>query len=213
MGFIDLSGCEIVSPNTYDLVDDFSEGMSRVRRNGKFGFINTTGIEQIPCMYASALNFSEGLAAVKSERGWGFIDRCNNLVIDHQFEKTALGFREGLCAIVQYNRMGFIDKAGKIRIGYAYDPYLVMNECYLEFREGYCPVKVIGTCDHVYIDTNGDQIGDCYDLAYGFSSGLGLVVKNDKYGFIYSTGELIIPCRFDHAVMFSEDISVVSILN
>ena len=44
-----------------------------VRRNAKYGFIDQTGKEVIPCKYDGASNFSEGLAAVSLEDGWGYM--------------------------------------------------------------------------------------------------------------------------------------------
>ena len=47
--------------------DDFSEcreGLVRVRRNGRYGFIDKRGKVVIPCKYRVVDLFSEGLAAV-----------------------------------------------------------------------------------------------------------------------------------------------------
>ena len=41
----------------------------------KWGFVDLTGKEVIPCRYNRVGRFSEGLAAVDAEGKWGFIDK------------------------------------------------------------------------------------------------------------------------------------------
>lgn len=54
-----------VSPNTFDFIFDFSEGLASVCREGKYGFIDRAGEIKIPLVYDEAYSFSkEGLATV-----------------------------------------------------------------------------------------------------------------------------------------------------
>jgi hypothetical protein len=62
----------------YDFADDFTDGLARVQRNGKYGYINPKGEAAIPLVYDDARNFSEGLASVKQNGKWGFIDPKGN---------------------------------------------------------------------------------------------------------------------------------------
>ncbi len=48
----------------YDELSPYSEGYAAVRKNGRWGYIDTWGREVIPCQYSAALSFHEGLAAV-----------------------------------------------------------------------------------------------------------------------------------------------------
>ena len=49
----------------YDDIGDFSEGLARVCREGKYGFVDKTGREVVSCQYDDAGDFSEGLARVE----------------------------------------------------------------------------------------------------------------------------------------------------
>ena len=53
----------------------FSDGLLIVEKGGKYGFIDVTGKEVIPCIYDEAHSFSEGLAVVKKNGIYGYVDR------------------------------------------------------------------------------------------------------------------------------------------
>lgn len=56
--------------NKYDEVYDFSNGLAKVKRNDKSGFINTKGEDVIPCIYDLAHSFTGGLDLIMT--GVGF---------------------------------------------------------------------------------------------------------------------------------------------
>ena len=61
------------------------EGFAAVRKNGKWGFIDTSGAVMIDFIYDEALSFGQHLAAVKSGEFWGYISKYGNIVIDAVF--------------------------------------------------------------------------------------------------------------------------------
>src|SRR5688572_12734143 len=67
---------QVVKDNLdYDYIYSCKEGMYKVKKNNKFGFINKAGTEVIPPVYADAKDFANGLAAVKTQGSlWGIID-------------------------------------------------------------------------------------------------------------------------------------------
>ena len=111
--------CEILQVNLTEIRDarlakeseriaeeDFSpfrEGLTRVEKNRKWGFIDKTGKVVIAFNYDDAKDFSEGLAAVKLNGKWGFIDKTDKVVIPFKY-KDANQFSEGLAPV------RFIDK-------------------------------------------------------------------------------------------------------
>lgn len=66
----------------YYYAGDFSEGLATVIVGGKYGFIDKTGKQVIPCLYDDAWNFSEGLARVEVGEKWGFVDKYGNSTFD-----------------------------------------------------------------------------------------------------------------------------------
>lgn len=95
-----------------------------VRRNAKYGFIDQTGKEVIPCKYDGASDFSEGLARVYLEDvpfgEYGFIDKTGRVIIP--FTRVAgyyESFHNGLAKVLWesdghwgYKNWGYIDKTG-----------------------------------------------------------------------------------------------------
>jgi len=57
----------ITIPHEYIAAYEVSEGLVKVKNeHGLYGFLNTEGVEVIPCMYADATNFCHGLSFVRS---------------------------------------------------------------------------------------------------------------------------------------------------
>ncbi|MCL2424914.1 MAG: WG repeat-containing protein [Oscillospiraceae bacterium] len=71
-----------------------TEGYAAVKMNGKWGFIDTSGVEVIPFVYDDALSFGQHLAAVKVDGFWGYISLYGHLVINAEFLE-AKGFSGG----------------------------------------------------------------------------------------------------------------------
>lgn len=87
----------IISPE-YEKSRGFSNGLSAVMKNGKWGYINTMGKMVIPPIYIEVRDFHEGKAAVKTDKGWGYIDMDNKTIIPNKFF-DARDFSEGLAAV------------------------------------------------------------------------------------------------------------------
>ena len=132
----------------YERVYELSDGMAKVKVNGKYGFLNEWGNLSIPPEFDDANKFSEGFAGVKIAEKWGYIDKSGKIIIEPQFE-LAGNFSEGLAFVMIEGKYGYIDKAGKIVI----KPKLDMAE---DFRDGKALVQVAGK--HAYIDKKGKYL-------------------------------------------------------
>ena len=93
-------GWQIVGPQ-YEGSGQFNEGLCKVKRDGKWGFIDETGKEVIPCKYSEVKDFSEGLAAVKYQKQWIFLDTAGKTAMDLSklsFSVLKVGvFKDSLC--------------------------------------------------------------------------------------------------------------------
>lgn len=102
----------------YDQLSLFSEGYAAVCKNGKWGYIDKTGQEVIPCKYERANPFHEGLASVLSSygSGYGFIDTTGREAIRHRREIEIPGeFSEGLVVVKNESNDRFfvLDREGR----------------------------------------------------------------------------------------------------
>ena len=206
----------------------------RVRRNGKYGYVDKSGHEVIPCKYDYAGNFREGLAIFEKDDKWGYIDKKGREVIPCKYDRT-FNFSEGLAIVEKDDKSGFIDKegrevipckyddAGSFSDGLAsvkkYDKYGFIDKegiqilpCKYDavgnFSDGLaCVVKDFGIS---YIDKEGRKVIPCkYDLTFNFCEGLAKVEKDAKHGFIDKEGREVIPCMYDAAGSFSEGLAYV----
>ena len=172
----------------------------RVCREGKWGYIDKTGREVIPCKYGYALAFCEGLAIVWKSDKCGYIDNTGREVIPCQYD-DAYNFHEGLAIVRKSGKYGFIDKTGREVVPCQYDD--VWDSC-----EGLTRVRKSGK--YGYIDKTGREVIPCkYDGADDFDEGLARVMKSDKYGFIDKTGNEVVPCKYDIASDFHEGLAIV----
>ena len=182
----------------YDSAWHFSEGRACVKRDGKYGYIDTTGAEVIPCQYTDLSlfwdcdYFSDGLALARKDGKYGYIDTTGKEVIPCQYV-SAGDFSEGLAAVrkdqYSYNH-DIIDTTGAEVTSCRY-------KAIVGFSEGFAPVK--SKDDKMgYIDRTGKEIVPCqYDIAMQFSEGLAFVGNNGRNGFsggyIDTTGKMVLP--------------------
>jgi len=93
---------------TYDDARPFSnEGYAAVKRNGKWGFIDTNGIVMIDFLFDDALSFGQHLAAVRQGEFWGYINKYGHIVIEPVFIE-AKSFSSGSAPVLTQRGWQFI---------------------------------------------------------------------------------------------------------
>ena len=60
----------------------FSDGLAKVKREGKWGYVNNQGEEVVACLYDDIASFSEGLARAEINGKYGFVDKYENDTFD-----------------------------------------------------------------------------------------------------------------------------------
>ncbi|MBI1272266.1 hypothetical protein GC174_17705 [bacterium] len=186
----------------YEDADDFCQGMARVKKDKRIGFIDKSGNQKIPCKFDAAENFSEGLAAARENFGdqWGYIDKSGKYVIEPRFT-MAFPFKEGLARVVVNNKTGYIEKKGNFLIEPIY-------ENGGDFENGKALVRT-GDSDktsQTFIDRKGQKLfGKSFIEALPFSEGLAAVKPEggELWGFIDAGGKMVIAPSFQFAESFS----------
>ena len=228
IGYIDKTGKIVINPQ-YSFSGDFelytfSEGLAVVRLDDKLGFIDKTGKMAVPAQFDDVSPFFDGLAAASLNKKAGFIDRNGKFVINAQFD-GAEPFVNGLAAVKVGGKFGYIDKTGKIVISPQFDkafPFsaeglaLVINDEKIGFinRSGtyaISPQFVLSgwffplPWEFAFFVTN--EIG-----RVSFSDGLAPVKnKTDgKFGYVNSTGNIVIDYQFNEALPFYKGLAYVS---
>jgi hypothetical protein len=180
--YVDLVGPANLSVQG-ERMSDFSCGLARVFRGGRYGFVDTEGKFVVPPSFEDALDFTEGLCAVKVSGRWGFIDRRGTMAIRPQFHGVR-PFSEGKAAASLGEKWGFIDHAGKRVI-----PFRYANA--LSFRDSMAGVYVVSR------STTGT--GSARRMR-----------QRAGWGFIDATGRTIVKPIFDGVRSFSDGLAAVA---
>jgi hypothetical protein len=203
MGFIDAQGNVVIQPqwdatdpdSIYDQLLFCNEGLCKVRKDGKFGFIDYTGRQVIPGQFDNARQFVNGLAAVSMGDQWGYVDKTGRYVINPRFSEAG-NFLSDVAVVQSDGKWGLIDKSGKFAIRPIFDAIGKDG-----FVDGLAVAKLgdkIG-----YIDSHGEfVIAPQFDEADSFSEGRAPVRLGSKWGYINTSGKIVINPQFDRASRF-----------
>lgn len=169
----------------YDELFIFHEGLAKVRKNDKYGFIDKLGQEIIPCKYDKAQEFENGISIVTIDNKEGVINQHGETLIPLIYEKI-FDFGKDSTTIARLDgKEGIINIYGEVIIPFEYE------ECGY-FHEGLAHVKKNGL--YGFINRNNEIIIPCvYDEVDIFSEGLAAVEKNYKWGYIDTIGNVVIP--------------------
>ena len=199
---INKYGKVIASGLDYECGGGFTEGLSLVRKNYKWGYINTEARYVILPSYDEARSFVEGFAAVKFNDGWGFINKKGKEITPFKYDDVG-NFSEGLGAVKLNYKWGYINKKGKEVVTLKYDN--VWN-----FSEGLGAVELnykIG-----YVNKKGNIVVPIkYDTAGPFIEGRAYVSLNGKFGYLNKAGKIKVPFKYDDAYEFSEGLAAVKL--
>ncbi|MBR5822891.1 MAG: WG repeat-containing protein [Paludibacteraceae bacterium] len=171
-------------PIEIDEVIHFDDnGYAEVRKDGKYGLINTDGEFVIPCMYDELRRLNNVQhAAVRVNDKWGAVDLHNNTLIEFVYD-DAFDDKDNYVIVVQEGKMGCIgilDKAG-VNIPCKYDMIGHFNE------KGYTAACIDGKWGVIDVDDNV-LAPFIYDRANnsGYKDAMGLSVYSEGENHLLS---------------------------
>lgn len=206
-------------------VKEFSNKMAPFKdKNGKWGYLNENLDIVIGPKYDFVTSFHEGRSFVREGKYWKIIDKSGNVIMSKLWPafrgsayETDNGyvdkinnsyFQDGRC-FVQTNKYKtlLVDLNGSTIIDFEkylqqHNAHSIMHngkplyswEHYYNNRYIYCDNNDL----YGYINEKGDiSIVPTYDLTYGFSEELAPVKLQDKWGFIDTMGQIVIPLAFE----------------
>lgn len=184
----------------------------RIRIDGKYGYINSSGTIVVKPQFSSAGSFSEAMARVEVKSKMGFID-LNGRVVVHPTYDSAEDFSDGLAYVKNRSEVGYINKEGEMVVHLSRD--LVGGE---RFKEGLAKVRNKGTGQYGFIDKSGNVVIETkFDGACDFSEGLacvtvsgGNMLSGSNWGYIDKSGAYVIqPKQLRTAGSFREGFAAV----
>ena len=177
----------------------FSQELSKVREDGKFGFINKNAEFVIKPQYKKANSFSDGTALVLEGKKWGYIKPDGSWLIEPQFGK-AKDFNSGVAMVLKDKKWIYIDKQAK-ELSYS------DAEKLYPFNDG---VAFIREGDNVgLINTKGEVIvKPIYRIIKAFRNGYArFATQSDQWGIIDNKGNVIIKPEYTSIGNYVNDVA------
>ncbi|MCL2590527.1 MAG: WG repeat-containing protein [Betaproteobacteria bacterium] len=188
MDFGECSQDSIISPQ-FDVAEKFGyNGLAKVSRNGKWGYINLKGEGIIPLHFDEVGDFDSGLVPVKLNNKWGYFNAQGDNAVPPFFDAVSGVWRNELSAVLLQGKWGYVNPRGDTVIKPSFDKVT-------EFRDGLAKVEVNQRWG--VIDTTGATVIEpAFDAIFSIADPrLLLVALNRKYGYFDNKGKEVIPLR------------------
>lgn len=200
---------EVSRDEYFRIAKFFHDGLLRVSKQSKTGYLNYDGELVIPCQYYSENDFSDGRCLVQMEyKGkCGFIDTEGKLVVPFKYD-DAKDFHGGFASVCVDGLWGIIDKEGNEVIAPKFkyiDNYLRVyssssgggnTSTGIKIYEGIFFAK--NNDKYGIVDAKGNEILPCTYDEFKVYDGASLVIKDKKIGTFGDDGKIVIPCEYDY---------------
>ncbi len=182
----------------YDFVDSMVMGHIRIRKEGKYGFLDQKGAETWATKdglppFDHAFNYTEDSTALVMDKNLQCFIDWNGLRHAANCFAKLIPFKDSAT-----QKWGYENGNGIIVIEPIYDQVSSFGE------EGLAIVQANGQFG--FVRKNGQLLnaGLVFDGADAFSEGLANIRKGGKWGYLKADGKLAIPYRFDVAEPFGK---------
>lgn len=194
IGYINKNG-QLMIDYQFEEGYSFDQGRAVVMKDGMYGLIDVSGNFILPPEFEDIGTFVEGLAFVESKEGYQFYQLDGTLAFSEMFDE-AFSFHNGLALVKKGNKSGYITQDGSFFIAvnegtirHFFDTLFIhelRNEANLLYPSG------------TYLYEEGfDQIGV-------LENNRAIVTKNNKYGYIDSSGAVVIPIQYSPFPNYSQ---------
>ncbi len=95
-------------------IDYISNGLARVKRNGRYGFVNEQGTLIIDYKYDNARIYSDSLIPVQLNNNWFVINRNDRLLFYVKDAENINSYNNGFAYVFYKNKIALVNKKGKI---------------------------------------------------------------------------------------------------
>ncbi|PIE47461.1 MAG: hypothetical protein CSA42_03410 [Gammaproteobacteria bacterium] len=180
-------------PNTYSPI-----GLTAVKLNDKWGFINNKGAEIISPKYETFIIYSDGITAVIENKKIGFINEYGKELISPRYDNFKR-LLDGTTITLLNKKHGLITQDFNTIIKPKYDEidFNAMSMSDL--------TRAILNGKHGVIDRAGKVVIPFkYDSITSAKYGIYLVSIDDKWGFISTDNRVIVPVKYTKDEVYTE---------
>ncbi|MEI6020753.1 MAG: WG repeat-containing protein [Bacteroidota bacterium] len=202
---------QMVIEAKFDKLGDFKNNMAYFIFAGKYGFVNTKGhVYQEEFDWISDFD-EQGIAIYKLENKFGLINAQGQKISENEFDQM-VKLNEMYYLVLKDNLYGFYSKEACFVTPIQYE-YNKEKAADYYFKDNH--FKLIKNGEQAIMDENGhlDLNFNAFKEINFMSSGLMLVRKKNKFGFIDKKMTSVIPFKFIEAQSFSDGLSIVKFKN
>jgi len=113
---------------SFSSIGKYVDGLAKVKKDGKVGFINEQKKVVIPCEYDEIDNFVLGFAIAKKNGKYGFVNTKGEEVVPCKYDYVC-DFKEGF-GVKQNDKWGMVKKDGKVIMPCRYDEIKHIDNSY-----------------------------------------------------------------------------------
>jgi WG containing repeat len=144
-----------ITPTHYESIRGYDvHFLFTVRKNGKWGLIDTTGREITKCIYKSLTNPGEGFYVAQGDNGkFGYVDKKGKQQIMFEYDQV-MGFNDGVAIVSKgNNKYGIINRfnAKIVPCAFASIEYSDVDKLQVMSNTG----------DKFFVNTKGDCLENC----------------------------------------------------
>ena len=176
------------APTQIEKIFPESEGYRAIKKDGRFGFVDSRLRLRIANRYEDVKPFKEGLAAAKILGKWGFINKEDNIAVQPVYDEV-FAFSNGVAVVKKNGMFGLIDKKGKIILPVRYESLIPTHEKRILIQQNGL---------HGLADYNGKIILNTkYTTLRDMNNGYVIVEQDHKFGVVNLDGVSTIPMIYD----------------
>ena len=239
-GYCDSLRIKVIVKCQFDSAYSFSNGLARIVKGGKTGYVDLTGKTIIPTVYERGEDFSEGFAFVKKDGHSFYINKTGVNQFKKNFplpappkieevndgvkkilaqQETAMRrgcrFYEGMAMFFDTanKKIGFIDNKGNVAIQAKYIHVTPFTEGVSFVKEGITsPVFAIDKKGKKLfeIDLNTRVLPDGYKNGFAVVTGKFGGDNYTAYNYIDKTGKLLLPAPVKRANPFEDNYAIIT---
>jgi hypothetical protein len=178
------------SEGTEEIFEE-SEGYRAIKKDDRYGFIDSRSRLRIANRYEHVKKFSEGLAPAKLLGKWGYINKEDKIAIQPVYQNVGL-FANGRAIVQQKNLYGLIDKNGKVVLPIRYEKVEVLANKTISITQN----DLLGLGDEKGQIILTPKYNSIEDVGNGY-----LIVKRDgMFGVMSTDGMSTVPLMYDDIV-------------
>lgn len=182
-----------VVPPTEQLQFRESEGMTGIKRDDKFGFVDSRGRLRIANRYDGVQDFHEGLAAMKLVGKWGYLNAHDEIVIQPTFDRVE-NFNNHIAIVTRKGKSGLIDNQGSVLLELRYDSIKRLSSGAFTIAQN----GLMGLADR----QGRIQIEPRFENLSLVGGQWVLVKQKDKFGLLTPDGMSIFPIQYSSLKFF-----------